>query len=173
VTISNPPGSNPPGRDRELDLLLERVVDVSVEEVWAAWTEPDQLMHWFSLPPHETVACDVDLRPGGIFRTVIRSPGGDESTNLGCYLEVQPPSRLVWTSLLGAGFRPLPQPELPFTSIITLVPVAEGARYTAHLMHQTRDSAGRHAEYGFYDGWSTALDQLVAFVHDRSTGRSS
>src|SRR6266850_1118177 len=74
--------------DPRLDLVLERIIDVPQELVWAAWTTPEHLKHWFTPVPWKTVDCEIDLRPGGIFRTVMRSPEGQEFPNLGCYLEI-------------------------------------------------------------------------------------
>src|SRR5262245_26883143 len=86
--------------DPHLDLVLERVVDVAPELVWAAWTEPEHLKKWFTPDPWQTVDCEIDLRPGGIFRTVMRSPEGKNFPNVGCYLEVVPNQKLVWTGAL-------------------------------------------------------------------------
>ena len=58
--------------DPKLDLILEREIDVPPELVWRAWTEPQHLMKWFTPAPWKTVECEIDLRPGGIFRTVMR-----------------------------------------------------------------------------------------------------
>lgn len=52
----------------------------------------------------------MDLRPGGIFRTVMRSPEGREFVNPGCFLEVVENERLVWTNALEAGFGPAGRP---------------------------------------------------------------
>src|SRR5687768_16461378 len=60
------------------DLVLERVIDVPVERVWAAWTVPDQLKRWFTPAPWSTVDAELDVRPGGMFRTVMRSPEGQD-----------------------------------------------------------------------------------------------
>jgi len=83
--------------DPRLDLVLERVVDVPRELVWRAWTRPEDLMPWFTPRPWTTLACEIDLRPGGIFSTVMRSPEGTEFRNVGCYLEVIPNEKLVFT----------------------------------------------------------------------------
>ena len=72
--------------DPELDLVLERVIDVPRESIWAAWTRPELLMRWFTPAPWRTVECEIDARPGGIFRTVMRGPGGEESGGAGCVL---------------------------------------------------------------------------------------
>jgi uncharacterized protein YndB with AHSA1/START domain len=77
-----------PATDPELDLVLERVVDVPPALVWRAWTEPERLKRWFTPKPWQTVECEIDLRPGGIFRTTMRSPEGEDTPHVGCYLEV-------------------------------------------------------------------------------------
>lgn len=74
--------------DSRLDLQFERIIDVPKELVWKAWTSPEHLMPWFCPLPWTTIDCEIDLRPGGIFRTVMRSPEGQEFPNVGCYLEV-------------------------------------------------------------------------------------
>jgi uncharacterized protein YndB with AHSA1/START domain len=153
--------------DPKLDLVLERVVDVPPEAVWAAWTRPEQVVQWFTPAPWKTVDCEIDLRPGGIFRTTMRSPEGDEFPNAGCILEVVENRRFAWTGALAPGFRPVNRdPEAPFsfTGVVTLEPHEGGTRYTALVMHS--DEAGRasHEQMGFHQGWGAALDQLVEMV---------
>ena len=67
--------------DPKLDLVLERTIDVPRELVWAAWTQPEHLSQWFTPAPWTVSECGIDLRPGGIFRTVMRSPEGREFPN--------------------------------------------------------------------------------------------
>ena len=97
---------NIPKHDPALDLSFERFVELPPEALWAAWTQPELLMPWFCPRPWTTIACEIDLRPGGLFRTVMRSPEGQEFPNVGSYLEVVPNRRLVWTNTLAPGFRP-------------------------------------------------------------------
>lgn len=152
--------------DPKLDLVLERHVDVSPALVWAAWTQPEHVKKWFTPVPWMTVECEIDLRPGGIFRTVMRSPEGQDFPNLGCYLEIVPNRKLVWTDALEPGFRPTrqaPNPNCPFvfTATILLEPYGKGTKYTAIVMHKDEASRGEHDAMGFHSGWGTALDQLV------------
>jgi uncharacterized protein YndB with AHSA1/START domain len=150
--------------DPTLDLELEREVDVPPELVWRAWTTAELIPHWFAPKPYETPVCEIDLRPGGKFRTVMRSPEGEEFDGTGCFLEIIPNERLVWTSALGPGYRPQAGP-MPFTAIIELQPAGVGGtRYRAIAVHQSPEDTKQHAEMGFVDGWGAALDQLVALV---------
>lgn len=158
--------------DPKLDLVLERVIDVPKELVWRAWTEPELIKKWFTPVPWQTVDCEIDLRPGGLFRTVMRSPEGQEFPNTGCFLEIVPHERLAWTNSLEPGFRPanIDSPELaacgkfPLTAVITLETQGKGTRYTAIAMHKDEAGRNQHAAMGFEAGWGKALDQLVAHV---------
>jgi uncharacterized protein YndB with AHSA1/START domain len=159
--------------DPQLDLVLERIVDVPPRLVWAAWTTPELVKKWFTPVPWQTVDCEIDLRPGGIFRTVMRSPEGQEFPNVGCYLEIIENEKLVWTSVLQPGYRPQNASpasseatctDLPFTAVILIEPHDIGTKYTAIAIHGDQEVTKRHADMGFHDGWGKVLDQLVALA---------
>lgn len=149
--------------DPKLDLVLERVVDVPRELVWQAWTTPEHLKQWFAPRPWTTTECEIDLRPGGIFKTVMRSPEGEEFPGAGCFLEIVENEKLVWTDALGAGYRP--NEKAFFTAVITLADEEGGkTRYTARAMHKDEDDRKTHEDMGFSSGWSQCLDQLVELM---------
>ena len=144
----------------KLDLVLERIVDVPRSLVWKCWTEPQHLMKWFCPLPWTTTECEIDLRPGGIFSTVMRSPEGQAVPNVGIYLEVVPEERLVFTDALLPGYRPSNNPFM--TAVLMLESHGTGTKYTAMAIHKDAETRAKHEEMGFHDGWGTALDQLVA-----------
>lgn len=158
--------------DSTLDLCFTRVVDVPRPLVWRAWTEPELLKPWFCPLPWKTIDCEIDLQPGGIFRTTMQSPEGQEFPNLGCYLEITPNEKLVWTNALLPGYRPaLPSPtcgaddaSFMFTAMIELADDGPGTRYTATVIHADEAGCKKHADMGFEAGWGAALDQLVAMI---------
>jgi uncharacterized protein YndB with AHSA1/START domain len=157
--------------DPKLDLAFERIVDVPKALIWKAWTQPQHLMPWFCPLPWKTIACEIDLRPGGQFRTVMQSPEGLTFPGDGCYLEVIENKRLTWTNALLPGFRPAAvaaQPEattdFKFTATIQLENHGSGTRYTATARHADEAGCKQHAAMGFEQGWGVALDQLVAYT---------
>lgn len=148
----------------ELDLVLDRVVDVPVGPIWEAWTNAEKLMPWFCPVPWKVVACELDARPGGIFRTVMQGPEGEPMDNgAGCFLEVVHERRLVWTDALGPGFT---LKEGAFmVAILDLEPLEGGrTRYRAVARHANAATAQQHKEMGFEAGWGAVLDQLVARI---------
>jgi len=149
--------------DPALDLVLERFIEVPPELVWEAWTKPEHISQWFTPKPWIVAECEIDLRPGGIFRTLMQSPDGNESNDLrGCYLEIVPNQRLVWTDALLAGFRPSENPFI--TAIITMEAEGDGTRYCSMARHRDESVRKQHEEMGFYDGWGTVSEQLAAYV---------
>ena len=156
----------------KLDLSFTRTVDVPRSLVWRAWTEPELLKPWFCPLPWKTIDCEIDLRPGGMFRTTMQSPEGKEFPNVGCYLEVLPQTKLVWTNALLPGYRPSvvtqtcgsDEASFLFTAMIELEDHAQGTRYTATVIHADEAGCKQHADMGFEGGWGTALDQLVAMI---------
>jgi len=148
--------------DPKLDLVLEREIDVPVELVWKAWTTPEHLKNWFVPKPWSVTACQIDLRPGGIFATTMCSPEGQEFPNEGCYLEIVPNRRLVFTDALLPGFRPAPKPF--FSAVLELEPTARGTRYRAIAIHGDEAARKSHEEMGFYHGWNTVVDQMVEAI---------
>jgi uncharacterized protein YndB with AHSA1/START domain len=152
----------------ERDLVLERVVDVSPELVFKAWTTPKHLMPWFCPKPYRTVECEIDLKPGGKFFAQMVDPDGNKlPAEPGCYLEIVPNRKLVWTSALGPGYRPLDPASAPwfFTAVLTFEPHgAHGCKYTATAIHTSKAHAEAHEKMGFSQGWGKVLDQLVEYV---------
>lgn len=156
----------------QLDLSFTRVVNVPRALVWRAWTEPALLKPWFCPLPWKTIDCEIDLRPGGLFRTTMQSPEGAEFPNAGCYLDVVPQEKLVWTNALLPGYRPhkpaamggADDGSFMFTAMVELADAGEGTRYTATVIHADEAGCQKHAAMGFEVGWGVALDQLVAMI---------
>jgi uncharacterized protein YndB with AHSA1/START domain len=88
-----------------LILRMTRTFDATPERVFAAWTNPDHFGEWFGPTGMKTVQCDIDAKVGGAWRLMGEGeniPGRDHTgrvrpTVSGKYLEIQPPSRLVFT----------------------------------------------------------------------------
>lgn len=157
------------GFDPELDLRFEREVAVPVAYLWRGWTDPALLLQWFCPAPWTTVTAELDLRAGGRFHTVMASPEGQSFPNAGCYLEVVPERRLVWTNAMAPGFRPCAPlgaaecDRFTFTGIVEFDPIdANRSRYRATVLHSDQAGRDRHAAMGFEQGWGAALDQLLA-----------
>ena len=154
--------------DPRFDLVLERVIDAPRHLVWTALTDQEHVKKWWTPRPWQTVKCSIDLRPGGAFEFVMRSPEGQEFPYIACYLEVVPGERVVWTTALLPAFRPAPVPgegSVPsFTAVIALADLGGRTGYTATAMHRDETGRAAHDAMGFQEGWGTVFNQLVETV---------
>jgi uncharacterized protein YndB with AHSA1/START domain len=147
----------------ELDLVIERVIDAPPALVWKALTQAEHVKQWFVPKPWIITTCEIDLRPGGLFRTLMQSPDGSERSDRDCcFLEIVPEQRLVWTDALLPGYRPSNRAFI--TGMVTLAPEGTGTRYTATALHADRKTRDSHEEMGFFEGWGTVADQLAEHV---------
>lgn len=140
-------------------LVLERILDAPPEKVWQAWSTPEILARWWAPRPWSTPVCEMEMRAGGKFRTVMKGPDGQEFDNTGVFLEVVENRRIVTTD----AFRPGWLPSGPFmVAVVTLEPVEDGrkTRYTATAMHWTAEARAQHEQMGFHEGWGQVADQL-------------
>lgn len=147
------------------DFVLERFIDAPRHLVWEALTKPQHLKEWYMPKPWGAVAsCEMDVRPGGIFRINIATGGGEEFPNVGCFLEVVPMERLVWTSMLFPGYRPAVFDDIPITAIVSMESVGSGTRYVFTALHRDQADFENNKASGWQQGTEIAVDQFVAHV---------
>src|SRR5215468_5893324 len=92
-------------RTSERELVVKRTFDAPARIVFEAWTKPELLMRWWAPKMFGVsfLSCEADVRAGGKYRFVFSHPASKEPMAFfGKYLEVTPPSRLVWTNEEGA-----------------------------------------------------------------------
>ena len=90
-----------------LEIEFSRVFDAPRRLVFEAHAKPEHVRRWWGPHGSTMTSCDLDFRPGGRWRFVIRTGGGKEVAFFGEYREILPPERFVWTF----GFDGLPPAE--------------------------------------------------------------
>ena len=134
-------------------LEMERLIPAPPERVFEYWTEPELVAKWFGPGEFDVPSSDLDLRPGGKWRTTIRSPEGQLRTVSGVYSTIEPPRRLVFTWAWDDdnGVR---GHETQVT--VTLEPTPGGTRLRlVQEDFQNREVRDRHN-----GGWSSSLGKL-------------
>jgi uncharacterized protein YndB with AHSA1/START domain len=151
--------------DPKLDFAIERFIEAPASLVWEALTNPEHLKEWYMPRAWGRVArAEMDVRPGGIFSIDIATADGQEFPNLGCFLDVVPMERLVWTSMLFPGYRPAVFDDIPITAIVTMEPVGTGTRYVFTALHRDEADLEKNRASGHQQGSEIAVDQFVAHV---------
>ncbi len=151
-------------RRSEQELVVTRTINAPPHIVFEAWTKAELFQRWW-VPKSmglELLSCELDVRVGGTYRLVFRHPAAPEGMAFhGRYLEVTPPSRLVWTNEEAGG-----------AGQVTTVTFEERAGQTQLVIHdlypskEALDEAISSGSTGWNDETFDQLDALLA-----STGR--
>jgi uncharacterized protein YndB with AHSA1/START domain len=80
----------------EATIVMSRVYDAPRDMVWEAITEPKHVARWWGGPHVTNPVCEMDVRPGGRWRHIMRFSDGREMHLNFVFLEVDKPKRLVW-----------------------------------------------------------------------------
>src|SRR5262245_23902467 len=87
-------------RKSERELVVTRTFNGPARIVFEAWTRPELLKRWW-VPKSfgmTLLSCEADVRVGGRYRFVLGQGDSKPMAFFGRYIEVTPPSRLVWTN---------------------------------------------------------------------------
>ncbi len=133
-------------------LVYTRIFDAPRELVFACLTEPAHLTHFWG-PTGVTAPLDdiqIDLRPGGAFRTVMIGADGSRYPTEAVYTEVDPPSRLSWQETHSG---------MIVSSLFTQLP---GGRTEIRIEQRWVPEAARGPEARA--GFSSSLDKFAAYL---------
>ncbi len=149
----------------EFDLRFEQQLDLDLDLVWRCWTEVELIKRWHPPMRLEMHECEVDVRPGGEFRTVLRSESGELLPELRRrYVEVLPHERLTFSDRLqaeaGEELSPL------FTHRIELEQLGAGVHFRAYAIHATEQERELSQGLGLVETWIEELDRLLMVGHE-------
>lgn len=135
-------------------IAFRRFVKAPPALVFAAWTDPEHLPHWWGPRRLELVVCEIDLRVGGGYRFVSRAPDGQEFGFHGEYREIQPPHRLVSTFVYEGA------PDHEALDTATFEALEGGTVISGISIHDSVASRDAHVAAGMEGGMSESYERL-------------
>jgi uncharacterized protein YndB with AHSA1/START domain len=87
-------------RTSDQELVVTRNIDGPPDVVFEAWTDAELFRQWWVPKSYglTLLSCEIDARVGGGYRLTFDTGAGEPMAFYGRYLEVIPPTRLVWTN---------------------------------------------------------------------------
>jgi uncharacterized protein YndB with AHSA1/START domain len=145
----------------ERELVITRVFDAPRELVWKAWTEPERMARWWGPRGFNTPVCELDVRPGGAIRIVMRGPDGAEHPMTGVFREIVKPERLVFFS---AALDEEGKPLFEGTNTVTFS--EQGGKTTLTMVARVIKSTPKAARNldGMEIGWTQSLERLTEYL---------
>jgi uncharacterized protein YndB with AHSA1/START domain len=151
-------------RTSDTELVATRTIDGPARIVFEAWTKPELIMRWWAPESFgiSFMSCETDVRTGGSYRFVFGHPASEQPIAFfGRYIEVTPPSRIVWTNEEEEG------------GAVTTVTFAEKDGKTLVVVHdlypskEALDEAMASGSTGAWPEQFEALDKLLATLGAR------
>ena len=136
---------------------IVRVFDAPRALVWQAWTDPKMMEQWFA-PKHFTnPVCELDVRPGGKLRIVMRGPDGNEYPCASVFRKVVKPERLVFTNNAVDGDG---KNLLEGLTTVTFTETGGKTTMTLHTHAVGRVPIASQMLAGMEVGWTQSIDKL-------------
>ena len=149
-------------KQAERTVVITRIFDAPRALVFKAWTDPVHVAKWWGPKGFTNPVCEMDVRPGGALRIVMRAPDGAEYPMTGIFREIVPSERLVFTNLA------IDQQGKVLLEGLTTVTFVDHAGRKTKLTVESRavarvDYATRMLE-GMEEGWTQSIDRLGEHV---------
>ena len=138
-------------------VTIVRRIKASPARVFAAITQPEQMIQWWGLDTGPTLHAEADVRPGGRFNIVFQMLNGKEYNPTGVYQEVMPDQKLVFSW----EWPDAPERESRVTFLLR--PIDDGTELTLCHEQLPDEDACRSHEWG----WNGLIDKLAIFVGER------
>jgi uncharacterized protein YndB with AHSA1/START domain len=116
---------------REAVIVMTHTLDAPRETVWIAFTTPEHVARWYGGKGFTNPLCEMDVRPGGRWRHIMRTPDGSEHHYEFMFVEVVRPERLSWQAERGVPGKPLPLNTLTLEDLGWQTRVTFEARFTS------------------------------------------
>ena len=146
-------------------IIIVREFDAPRTLVFKAFTDPFHLVHFWGPHGATNPVCEMDVRPGGLWRQVMRFPDGSEYGHDSLYLEVVEPERLVYRDVPRGSdgvLERLPPPEMVTTMLFE--DLAGRTKLTAHIRATSTAARDQAVKMGFARTVEQAQDRLEAYL---------
>jgi uncharacterized protein YndB with AHSA1/START domain len=159
-------------QDREL--VITRIFDAPRQLVYKVWTEPKHIKNWWGPKPFTSPRCEVDLRPGGTYVYVMRSPDGQEFPVQGEFIEIVTNEKLVytddmykqadfWKMMIGGKVGP----DVDFSSLklnvmVTFEDQGDKTKFTLVTRFISNDVRDAMVGMQMAEGWTSSLEKFAA-----------
>lgn len=142
--------------DREI--AVARIFNAPQNLVFDVWTNPRHLPRWMTGPPGWTMTiCEIDLKPGGLWKLAWKGEDGTEMTMTGEYREVVPPERVVSSERWG--------PEWPETiNTVTFSEVDGQTTLSLTILYPSKEARDAALQTGMKEGMDMSFARMTEYV---------
>jgi uncharacterized protein YndB with AHSA1/START domain len=151
----------------EEEILITREFAAPPHLLYRAYTTPELVARWWCGQRGTVTVCEIDLRPGGSWRYVLRAHGGFDVGFHGVYEEIVPDERIVSTEV----FEAMPEAEAHSTVVFRAAPDGHHTVLSILVRHASRENRDVHLRAGMEEGMNEAFDLLETVAGGSAVAR--
>jgi uncharacterized protein YndB with AHSA1/START domain len=151
--MSKPPTKAAHGR-LAATLVVRRLIHATPEKLFAAWTQPEHLVHWWGPQGVTCPTAEIDLLVGGAYRIANRFPDGTTVWIAGTFELIEPSHRLIYTWKLESQKGPAERVTVCFERL-------DASTEVIVTHERIVDEAARNSHE---HGWAGCLDSLFRYA---------
>jgi uncharacterized protein YndB with AHSA1/START domain len=159
----------------DCDFVISRLFAAPRELLWKAWTDARHMAQWWGPHAFTNPVCEMDVRPGGAYRIVMRGPDGDEFPVKGVFREIVEPERLVvtvdcsehpdsWHDLINPTRDKTKKPFLEIMQTVTFESLGDKTKITIRTRFESVAMRDAAMKMGMNQGWSESMESLAGCV---------
>jgi uncharacterized protein YndB with AHSA1/START domain len=165
--------NDPAAKSSDCDFVVTRILNAPPEMVFKAWTDPKHMARWWG-PHHFTnPVCELNVRPGGAWRIVMRGPDGADHPAKGVYREIESPKRIVmtidhselsdqWHDMVNPQRdKSLGKPKVEALTTATFDDLDGKTNLTIRMRFESTVVRDALLKIGMNEGWSQSLERLA------------
>ena len=138
-------------------LTITRTFDAPRALVFRAWVESAQIARWWGPEGFEMTSCEMEVRPGGVWRYCIRSPEGRDYWRHGVYREIVEPERLVFTHVTDD-----PLGEIGHETLVEIIFTDAGSKTLMFFRQGEFDTVASCESHRA--GWTSCFDRFERYL---------
>jgi uncharacterized protein YndB with AHSA1/START domain len=142
-------------------IVITRLFDAPRVLVWKAITDPRHVAQWYGGHGFTNPVCEMDVRPGGTWRQVMKAPNGAEFTIDSVFLEVVEPERLVWTNANSESRQPGPPTAI---NTVTLEDRGDQTKWTLVARFNSIEERDMTVGMGFGHMVSQGAERMAEYL---------
>jgi uncharacterized protein YndB with AHSA1/START domain len=143
------------------EVTIVRTIAAPCDLVFRMWTDPVHMAQWWGPHGFTNPVCEMDVRPGGKLRIVMRAPDGTDYPMTGEFKEVVPDERLVFVAVARDKDE---NPLLESLTEVTLASEGSGTRLTVEARAVGLVAIAPQMLAGMEAGWTQSLERLAALA---------
>jgi len=154
-----------PAKPESSELHIIRIYEAAIEDVWDAWTDPEQAAQWWGPRGFTLTTHSKDLRPGGHWAYTMHGPDGTDYPNKAIYHEVELRRKLVYDHGGNDDRPPL------FRVTVLFADLGGKTKMDMTMALPTPEAAEEARKFVKKAGGDATWDRLAEYLEHESSGK--